>query len=59
MIGCTEPNCSAQTDLRCDGPACGEPFCADHLFVTERDGDLCTVDYNNIDHHVPEIEGEV
>ncbi|MFY1686470.1 hypothetical protein [Plantactinospora sp. WMMB782] len=56
MTSCTEPRCSVETDLRC--ARCGEPFCAEHLFVTNRDGDLCATDYNDIDDRLPEVEDD-
>jgi hypothetical protein len=49
MAECTEQGCTTKTNLRCDpstGVGCGEPFCGEHLFATDRNGYLCAVDYN-------------
>lgn len=60
---CTETGCSALvSDVpgnRCDGPTgagCGELFCGDHLFATERDGLLCAADYNRIEDRVADLD---
>lgn len=54
-LTCTEDGCGVQVpdapDNRCGGPdggaqGCGELFCADHLWVSEQDGNLCAADYD-------------
>lgn len=58
LVECVELGCSTETDLRCEGPTgagCGEPYCGDHLFATEKDGNLCAVDYSTkVDERLPE-----
>lgn len=58
---CTEPDCPTPVpdhpDNLCGGQpdgggqGCGQPFCDWHLYVTAHDGNLCSGDYNNIDHY--------
>ncbi|XTZ17080.1 hypothetical protein ACQSSU_06785 [Micromonospora echinospora] len=62
---CAEEDCTALVadlpDNHCGGPdggpqGCGRLFCGDHLFATKRDGYLCSVDYDNLDHWIDESD---